>query len=123
MSQPKVIIVLGSGATVGGGFQVEYNGTLWEPPMDRNFFASPVVQSVFNKASYPALSWYQRKDSLEETVSAIDLCLKLCLGGVISEERAFRDREEDMNRQDESYRRKMTDEPYSFRLPSMAEWE
>jgi hypothetical protein len=115
--------VLGSGATVGAGFEVRYDGKLWKPPMDRDFFSTPVVQSVFSESSYPALSWYQRKTSLEETVSSLDLYLKLSLGGIISEEIPFRKFEEAMNNQSKDYKRKMNRESCFSRLPCMAEWE
>jgi hypothetical protein len=43
MSNQKVMLVFGSGATVGSNFKVDYNGKRWQPPMDRNFFETPLV--------------------------------------------------------------------------------
>jgi len=120
------MIVLGSGATVGAGFTIRHNNHSYEPPMDRNFFTSDIVKILLSQDSFPALSWYQKSPSLEETISAIDLYEKLCIGGVISQEEAFNMRNDLLNtraQNDKSYKRKMEQESCLWRLPSMAGWE
>lgn len=127
MSKSKVAIVLGSGATVGAGFKVKYENMEWLPPMDHDFFRTPVVQQILKRGSYPALSWYcQETASLEETMSIIDLYAKLCLGGIISQEDAYFKNKgviETYANGDEGYKLKMNDECCCVRLPAMAGWE
>lgn len=126
MSKRKVMLVLGSGATVGSNFNIDYNGTRWQPPMDRNFFEAPLVRALFTKEKYPALSWYQRSPSLEETWSVIDLHAKLAYGNVISEEEAFETCSALMRQRgnvDPSYKLKLERESSLWRLPGMAGWE
>lgn len=126
MSQPKAILVFGSGSTVGGKFGVRYNNTLWEPPMDVNFFETLIVQHLFNATDYPALSHYRQDRSLEATWAKVDLYHKLCRRDVISEERTFRALQELMNRKgghDQAYRMKMEREDRRCCVPSIAGWE
>lgn len=87
-----VFLVLGSGATVGSGAKVHIRGQEFLPPLDRDFWKTPVVQSILGREKYPALWHYRERistDSLERTWAEIDLILKLCIKGIISEEEQF----------------------------------
>ncbi len=120
------IIVLGAGATVGGGFRVRINNTDFEPPLDRNFFETPTTQSIFNPDDYPALSYYQQDSGLEATWAKIDLYHKLCVSGVISEEQTYDKLFRKMDRKarrDNAYKIKMKQENRRWIVPSMAGWE
>ena len=120
------VLVLGSGATLGGGFKVHLNTTDFLPPLDQNFFASSAVQSVFNSEKFPALSYYQKDASLEASWGMVDLYLKLCLAGVISQENVDDDALQGLARRantNDSYRIKMELEDRRSRVPSMAGWE
>ena len=88
-NEPRVLLILGSGATRGGGFRAHIEGSDFEVPMDRNFWRTPAVHSVFTADSYPALHHYREQvggSSLEETWAYVDMLLKLCLSRVVSEE-------------------------------------
>jgi len=120
------ILVLGAGATVGGGFRVRINDTDFEPPLDRNFFNKCAVQSIFNPDDYPSLSYYQQEASLEATWAEIDLYHKLCVSGIISEEQTYEELIQKMDRKarrDKAYRIKMEREDRRWVVPSMAGWE
>lgn len=125
----KIALVLGSGATVGGNFEVRYKGESYEPPMDHNFFETLLLKIMLKPEEYPALCYYQkrfRENSFEATFSKIDLIAKLCLGKVISEEHAYEEIKNEMKEKaenDGSYKRKMEDENCCSRVPSMAAWE
>ncbi|MBI4689919.1 MAG: hypothetical protein HY754_06595 [Nitrospirae bacterium] len=125
----KIALVLGSGATVGGNFKVKYEGKDYEPPMDHNFFETPLVKVILRPKEYPALCYYQKRfkeKSFEATFSKIDLIAKLCLGKVISEEYAYDEIKNLMAekaKSDTSYKIKMEDECCCWRTPSMAAWE
>ncbi len=125
----KTILILGSGATVGGKFCVNIDNVGYEPPMDQNFFESLPVQTIFNEDVYPALFYYQREmdeRSLEATWSKIDLILKLCLGKIINEGHAYEKIEEKIKQKansDNSYKKKLDNEKICSRVPSMAGWE
>lgn len=124
------VLVLGSGSTLGGGFQVEIRGTRFEPPLDRNFFESPAVQSILSPDCYPAVVHYRQGPGLEATWAKIDLLLKLCLSGVVSEEHTSQLLKRKMDSKtnhdgqiDKAYQQKMQRESCHSRVPSMAEWE
>ena len=120
------ILVLGAGATVGGGFRVRINNTHFEPPLDRNLFETPAVESIFNPDDYPALSYYQQDPSLEATWAKIDLHHKLCVSKVISEEQTYDKLIQEMDKKargDRAYRIKMEQEKRYWMVPSMAGWE
>lgn len=122
----STVLVLGSGATLGGGFNVEIRGTRFEPPLDGNFFENPAVQSIFTPGNYPALAHYRQDPSLEATWAKIDLLLKLCLSGVVSEEQTYEQVRELLKQKgqgDSSYQQKMERECCHSCVPSMAEWE
>lgn len=126
MTLPKIFLVLGSGATVGGGFQVSYNGTLWKPPMDYNFFETPLVQSILSTGDYPALTHYKQGSSLEINWAKIDLYYKLCNRKIITEEESFRNIQSAMKTSRiRGYAAKMNKEKEKshFCVPSMALWE
>lgn len=123
MTHSKTMLVLGTGATVGGGFKVLDDQ---DPPMDRGFFNAPATKSVFEKDRYPTLSHYQKEDDLEPTWAQLDLYHKLCLSGIVSEEKIYFDLAENIRRAaktDQSYRLKMEDEDRRWCVPSMAGWE
>lgn len=125
----KVVLVLGSGATVGGNFKVHYDGEDFEPPMDHNFFETLLLKIILKAEEYPALCYYKKRfkeKSFEATFSKIDLIAKLCLGKVISEEHAYETIKDEMGKKaekDSSYKRKMEDECCRSRVPAMAAWE
>ncbi|MEK6544938.1 MAG: hypothetical protein AABZ28_00185 [Nitrospinota bacterium] len=89
----KVVLVLGSGATVGGKFKIKYGKRYFKPPMDHNFFETRLLKNnILKPEEYPALCYYQKRfkeKSFEATFSKIDLIAKLCLGKVISEEHVY----------------------------------
>ena len=79
----KTFIILGSGSTAYGGFYIEKSGKKFIPPMDQNFFETPIVKLIYNKSDYPALYFFQNLqtiNSLEKTWSDIDICSKLTNG-------------------------------------------
>ena len=132
----ELMLVLGSGATVGSLAKVKYEDKVWDPPMDYNFFKTPLVKTILNKKRYPAIEWYQQygdKVSYEETWSIIDLYHKLALGEVISEERTLQSQHELRERMetrknckdevDISYKNKYHYEHPAWRVPSLADWE
>lgn len=121
----NTVLVLGTGATPGGRFQVKIGDKSFEPPLDRNFFESPAVQ-VLLRTGYPALAHYGQGPGLEATWAKIDLLAKLCLSGVISEEQTYECLQDQMaqrGQSDPSYQRKMDRECCHSRVPSMAGWE
>lgn len=123
MRQPIIMLVLGAGATVGGGFKVLDNQA---PPMDRGFFKAPATKSVFEKDRYPTLSHYRQEDDLEPTWAQLDLYHKLCAGGILSEEETYFGLADNIAKEagtDQAYRRKMEDEDRRWCVPSMAGWE
>lgn len=85
---------------------------------------------LLTPSCYPALGYYSQDIGLETTWAKIDLLLKLCLSGVVSEENAYQTVKDGMNnrlnedgQRDTSYLQKMERECCQSRLPSMAEWE
>lgn len=128
----STVLVLGSGATLGGGFNVEIRGTRFEPPLDGNFFKNPAVQSIFTTpGNYPALAHYRQDPSLEATWAMVDLLHKLYHSGVISEEHTYNAVYHTMlgktmlgeSNRDNAYRTKMEQENRRWAVPSMAGWE
>lgn len=122
----ETVLVLGAGSTVGGGFNVQIDGTVFLPPLDKNFFETPAVQHVFTEQTYPALSYYCQDSSLESTWAAVDLCHKLCRTGILSEETAYLELAAALDRQangDHAYRVKLEQEDRRWCVPSMAGWE
>jgi len=125
MPKRRVMLVLGSGATVGAGFKVGPMGR-YNPPTDRDFFVNRFVETLVTEENYPALWGYRSRRSLEETWSAIDLYAKLAYGGVLSEEEPLGQTKKHMDqraKKDRSYKSKMERESCLWRLPAMAGWE
>ena len=124
MSRPEVVLVLGAGATVGGGFQVRYKGTTWKPPMDFNFFETPVVQGILTGTdNYPVLNYYRQGNSLEANWAKVDLYYKLCNRGLITEEEAFKLLKSGMDKSAvPGYAKKLGTETSCLAVPSMALW-
>ena len=89
MSETRAtILVLGTGATRGGGFRVKIGDHQFQPPLDRDFFTTPAVQSIFNAKDYPTLYHYWQsgqEKSLEATWAKVDLYFKLCNREIIEE--------------------------------------
>lgn len=126
----KVILVLGSGATAGGGFHIVHGTSRLPVPMDGNFFESLAAKRAFTSSQFPALAHYRGHSpslvSLEATWSSIDLLVKLCLGGVLTQEHDLAEIAHHLEQRasgDGSYREKMRHEPVESRAPSLAGWE
>ncbi len=120
------VLVLGAGATLGGGFRIQRDNGNFQPPLDRDFFETPAVQVIFNRDGFPTLAHYQRVSSLETTWAAVDLYHKLCRTGIISEEvtdQTLAVALEQRANGDQAYRMKMEREARRWRVPSMAGWE
>ena len=130
MTQPKVILVLGAGATIGGGFEIQRDGRTFKPPTDRYFFDSEVVKDIFppgiSTDRFPVLSHYRQGKELETLWAYVDLYHKLCRGGIISEESTFFNLADKINKRaanDRAYRAKMEQESRIWVVPSMGGWE
>jgi len=122
--EKDTVVILGSGATRGGGFKVQVGKSKIEPPLDNDFFGEEIKRLACKK--YPALSYYEPEGSLENSWANIDLVGKLCLGKVISEEHAWGSVKKKMNEKAESdsdYKNKMGRECSLWCVPSMAGWE
>jgi len=120
------ILVLGTGATLGGQFKVKIGGKCYAPPLDKNFFQTEAVKSIFKECEYPALFYYQRECGLEPTWANIDLVAKMCLSKIIDEEGVWESVKNSMAEKakgDTSYKNKMKAEKSIWRVPSMAGWE
>jgi hypothetical protein len=128
MTCPKILLVLGSGATAGGGFRVSTTGTLWKPPMDFNWFETPIVQTLLRPGDYSTLEYYRQSPALEATWAKIDLYYKLCNIGWIDEENSFAHLEGKMRKSNiPGYCNKLDSELGQGKkhlcVPSMALWE
>lgn len=76
----NTFLILGSGSTAYGGFHIVNNGSNFIPPLDRNFFDSPVIKLLYSKEEFPALHFFQQLktlSSLEKVWTDIDLYSKL----------------------------------------------
>jgi hypothetical protein len=126
VTSSKVLLVLGSGATAGGGFQLKFEGALWKPPLDLNFFETPLVQKLFTEEDFPASYFYREGPGLEALWSKVDLYNKLCRSGVISESESYVKIANLMDakaKKESAYRAKLEREDRRWRVPDMAVWE
>jgi hypothetical protein len=104
--EPHIVVLLGAGSTVGARCEPA-------PPEDRNFFQNACVQNLLRSERYPALNWGKERFapcSLEDLVTQTDLLAKLCASIILSEEKDY------WKRLDQLRARGNKDRSYAWRL-------